>query len=234
MPKYETNTTSFSMPTEYAVLGLLLDGPKHGYELARRFSPETPLGTICHLEMSMLYAILKKLEKGEYIEAEMLAQGNRPPKRVFNLTAIGRAAFMEWVRSPVARTREIQPDFMIKLNFARQLGTDDVGALIGRQIEVCRQIQERLAQGGSLNEDAEDSLMHSAGNYSGLNYGDEEDLNPKGKRSHPKPSEHELARDPTPEEEQFVELVTDLRISQNEAIIEWLHQTRRKLAQGSY
>jgi len=218
------------MSTEYAVLGLLLDGPKHGYELARRFAPETPLGTICHLEMSMLYAVLKKLEKADYIEAELEAHGKRPPKRVFNLTGLGRAAFMEWVRSPVARTREIQPDFLVKLNFARQLGTDDVGALIGRQIEVCQQILERLQQGGSLNEDAEDILTANAGNYSGLNYGDEEELQARGKRSHPKPSEHELNRGQTPEEEQFVTLVTSLRISQNEAIINWLKQTRRKMA----
>ncbi|MEI7556251.1 PadR family transcriptional regulator [Candidatus Chlorohelix sp.] len=220
------------MPTEYAVLGLLMDGSKHGYELARRFAPETALGTICHLEMSMLYANLKKLQKMDYIEAEMEIQGNRPPKRVFNLTGTGRAAFIEWVRSPVARLREIQPDFLIKLYFARQLGTDDVGALIGRQIELCRQALERLRQGHTLNEEVENLLDIRAGNYSGLNLGEEEDFSPKGKRSHPKPSEHELARDPTPEEQEYVELVTTLRIRQNEAVIEWLNEARRKLASG--
>jgi DNA-binding PadR family transcriptional regulator len=220
------------MPTEYAVMGLLLDGSKHGYELARRFAPETALGTICHLEMSMLYAILKKLEKLGYIEAEMEAQGNRPPKRIFNLTGVGRAAFIEWVRSPVARIREIQPEFLTKLYFARLLGTDDVGALIGRQLEICRQLQERLQQGGSLSEDAEDTMIASAVNYSGLNLNEEDDLNAKGKRSHPKPSEHELTRDQTPEEEQYVSLVNNLRLRQNEAIIEWLIQTRRELAGG--
>jgi DNA-binding PadR family transcriptional regulator len=220
------------MPTEYAVLGLLMDGSKHGYELARRFAPETALGTICHLEMSMLYAILKKLEKLDYIEAELQAQGNRPPKRVFNLTGIGRAAFIEWVRSPVGRVRDIQPDFLTKLFFAQQLGTDDVGALIGRQIEICRQLVERLQQGGVLNEDAEDALDLSAGNYSGLNFGEEEDLTPRGKRSHPRPSENELTREMTPEEKEYVSLVTNLRLRQIEAVIDWLQQTRRSLAGG--
>jgi PadR family transcriptional regulator AphA len=220
------------MPTEYALLGLLLDGPKHGYELARRFAPETALGEICHLEMSMLYALLKKQEKVEHIEAELESQGARPPKRIFHLTPIGRAAFMEWVRTPVGRTREIRLDFLVKLYFARQLGDDDVLALIDRQLEVCLALLDRLQRGLSLNEDADETMTVSAGNYSGFDFYDEEpgEMNSRGsRRSHPRPSEHELNRTPTPEEEQFAALVQQLRIRQNEAIIEWLRDSRREL-----
>ncbi|HEX2910370.1 MAG TPA: PadR family transcriptional regulator [Chloroflexia bacterium] len=224
------------MPTEYALLGLLLDGPKHGYELARRFSPETALGEICHLEMSMLYALLKKQEKVGHIEAELESQGARPPKRIFHLSHLGRAAFMEWVRTPVGRTREIRLDFLVKLYFARQLGDDDVLALIDRQLEVCTALLDRLQRGVRLNEDSEELVGISAGNYSGFDYGEEEeDLNPRGgRRSHPRPSEHERNRDRTPEEEQFAELVQELRIKQNEAIIDWLRASRRALGSYSY
>lgn len=220
-----------AMPTEYALLGLLLDGPKHGYELARRFSPETALGEICHLEMSMLYALLKKQEKAQNIEAELESQGARPPKRIFHLTAIGRADFMEWVRTPVGRSREIRLDFLVKLYFARQLGDDDVLALIDRQLEVCQALLDRLQRGLSFNEDADETLTISAGNYSGFDFDDdEEDLNNRaGRRSHPRPSEHERNRDRTPQEEHFAMLVNQLRVRQNEAIIEWLRESRREL-----
>jgi DNA-binding PadR family transcriptional regulator len=219
------------MPTEYALLGLLLDGPKHGYELARRFAPETALGEICHLEMSMLYALLKKQEKVEHIEAELESQGARPPKRIFHLTPLGRAAFMEWVRTPVGRTREIRLDFLVKLYFARLLGDDDVLALIDRQLEVCLALLDRLQSGLSLNEDADETMTISAGNYSGFDFYDEEpnETSSRGRRSHPRPSEHELNRAPTAEEEQFAGLVQQLRIKQNEAIIEWLRASRREL-----
>lgn len=220
------------MPTEYALLGLLLDGPKHGYELARRFAPETALGEICHLEMSMLYALLKKQEKVEHIEAELESQGARPPKRIFHLTPLGRAAFMEWVRTPVGRSREIRLDFLVKLYFARLLGDDDVLALIDRQLEVCLALLDRLQRGWSLNEDADETMTVSAGNYSGFDYYDDEPGETSGRgnrRSHPRPSEHELNRAPTAEEEQFAALVQELRIKQNEAIIEWLRASRREL-----
>ena len=223
-----------AMPTEYALLGLLLDGPKHGYELARRFSPETALGEICRLEMSMLYALLKKQEKVEHIEAELESQGSRPPKRIFHLTSIGRAAFMEWVRTPVGRAREIRLDFLVKLYFARQLGSDDVLALIDRQMEVCLSIQDRLQRGIGLNEDNDDAMSLSVGNYSGFELdNEEEDLNNRGnRRSHPRPSEHERNRDRTPQEEQFASLVRELRLKQNEATMGWLRVSRREL--GGY
>jgi PadR family transcriptional regulator, regulatory protein AphA len=225
---------SEAMPTEYALLGLLLDGPKHGYELARRFSPETALGEICHLEMSMLYALLKKQEKADHIEAELESPGARPPKRIFHLTALGRAAFMEWVRTPVGRSRDIRLDFLVKLYFARQLGVDDVLALIDRQLEICLALLDRLQRGISLNEDIDDVMSISAGNYSGFDYNADDDLNlrPGGKRSHPRPSEQERNRNRTVEEDQFAQLVQQLRIKQNEATIEWLRASRRQL--GSY
>ncbi len=224
-----------AMPTEYALLGLLLDGPKHGYELARRFSPETALGEICHLEMSMLYALLKKQEKVEHIEAELESQGARPPKRIFHLTSLGRAAFMEWVRTPVGRSREIRLDFLVKMYFARQLGGDDVLALIDRQLEICMALLDRLQRGTGFNEDADETMNISAGNYSGFDFNDDEDddfSNRGNRRSHPRPSEHERNRDRTPQEEQFGGLVRELRIKQNESIIEWLRNSRREL--GGY
>lgn len=222
------------MSSEFALLGLLLDGPKHGYELARRFSPETPLGAICPLEMSMLYALLKKQEKAGFIEPQLESQGTRPPKRVFHLTNLGRAAFMDWVRAPVARTPEIRLDFLVKLYFARQLGSDDVGALIARQIEVCRTLLDKLQRGEGLDDD-EDSFKASViGNYSSFDFDEEESENShRGKRSHPRPNEHERNRDLTPEESQFFKLVTELRIKQNQAIVEWLQESRRVLS-GDY
>lgn len=223
---------SDAMPTEYALLGLLLDGPKHGYELARRFSPETALGEICHLEMSMLYALLKKQEKAGNIEAELEAQGARPPKRIFHLSYLGRAAFMEWVRTPVGRSRDIRLDFLVKMYFARQLGVDDVLALIDRQLEICIALRDRLQRGVNLNEDIDDIMSLSAGNYSGFDFNEADDANYRTgvKRSHPRPSEEDRNRHRNVEEDQFAQLVQQLRLKQNEANIDWLRFSRRQLA----
>ena len=79
-----------SEPAEYAIMGLLEHQPMHGYEMFQQFQTGI-LGQIVHLEMSQMYAYLKKLERLAYIEAELEAQGVRPPRKTFHLTDLGRA-----------------------------------------------------------------------------------------------------------------------------------------------
>ncbi len=68
----------------------------------------------------------------------------------------------------------------------------------------------------------------SAGNYSGFDFRDDEDETPfRSRRSHPRPGALEGNR--TPQEVQFAELVKHLRIKQNEAIIDWLRDSRQEL-----
>src|SRR5438270_5405051 len=77
-------------PARHALLGLLLDGPCHGYDLARRFAPGTALGDVMHLGASHLYALLARLERGGLVAGERREAGWRPPRRVYHLTEAGR------------------------------------------------------------------------------------------------------------------------------------------------
>ncbi|MDQ2654025.1 MAG: helix-turn-helix transcriptional regulator, partial [Chloroflexota bacterium] len=53
------------LPAEHALLGLLslAGGTAHGYELARQFRRDQPLGEVIRLEPAMLYKHLKKLAR---------------------------------------------------------------------------------------------------------------------------------------------------------------------------
>jgi len=95
-------------PAEHAMLGLVLLGPRHGYEIAAHFGPEGDLGIVCQLPMSLLYAQLKRLESLGYLEGTTEFQANRPPRRVYRLTPEGEAEFWRWLDQPVARIREIR------------------------------------------------------------------------------------------------------------------------------
>ena len=72
-----------SEPAEYAILGLLDGQPMYGYEMFQQFQGGT-LRQIVHLEMSQMYAFLKKLERLEYIEAEL--ETSRYPPSSQNLS----------------------------------------------------------------------------------------------------------------------------------------------------
>jgi len=133
-----------SEPGEYALLGLLWDGPRHGYELHRAFGTNQELGTICRLEQSQLYAFLKKLEHLGYLEGTFEPQEGRPPRHVLSLTEEGRRVFRRWVEAPVPRPREVRLQFLLKLYFARWFGRETVQHLIVRQIEACQVFLKRL------------------------------------------------------------------------------------------
>ncbi len=138
-----------SEPAEYALLGLLWDGPRHGYELHRAFASDQALGTICRLEQSQLYAFLKKLEHLGYLESTLEPQEGRPPRRLVGLTKTGRQTFLQWIEAPVPRPREMRLLFLLKLYFARAFGTQTILTLITRQIEACEAFLKKLQEGPS-------------------------------------------------------------------------------------
>ncbi len=133
------------MATEHAVLGLLSIQPRHGYELAKEFSPETVLGDIVHLESGMLYAHLKKLEREGWVSAELETQEARPARKVFALTGEGRAELQRWLSEPVDKTRDIRLEFLLKLYLAYQTDPERVARLVREQQTLCEQFIESLA-----------------------------------------------------------------------------------------
>jgi DNA-binding PadR family transcriptional regulator len=118
----------------YMLLGLLLDGPRHGYDLARAFAPATALGSIVHLGASHLYALLVRLERDELVHGEVTAQvGARPPRHVYQITEAGREAVLHWVDEPVPRPRDVLLDFPLKLYLAQHIDPQRAATLVSRQ-----------------------------------------------------------------------------------------------------
>lgn len=138
------------MVVEMTLLGLLRDGPRHGYDLAREFGEGTVLGDIVHLESSLLYANLKKLERDGLVRSTVQQQGSRPPRRVIALTGAGDDALRHWLADPVERTRDLRLEFLLKLYIARRIAPERVGSLVEEQAEVCRRfiasLNEQLAR----------------------------------------------------------------------------------------
>ena len=82
---------------EFAVLGLLHEGPTHGYELRRRLN--TALGPFRALSYGTLYPALRGLlDRGLIAEtADPTGTGSRRPRVVYELTAGGKEHFAHLV-----------------------------------------------------------------------------------------------------------------------------------------
>lgn len=152
-------------PGEYAVLGLLCEQPRHGYALAREFAPGTELRQVVRLEISQLYATLKKLELLGLIanaephvreaagdgaaataRADARASLRRSERRVYTTTPAGRAEFETWLHVPVPRPRDLRLTFLLKLFFALRRTTDDALALLDRQEDSLATFHAALSQ----------------------------------------------------------------------------------------
>jgi PadR family transcriptional regulator, regulatory protein AphA len=146
------------MAAEHAILGLLAlsdSGRGHGYVLARQFSPEAPLGDVVRLEPGMVYHHLKKLERLGWVSAVPEAEPGRPARRLFALTSPGRTALERWLSEPVARTREIRLDFLVKLYLALQLDPALSVRLVDEQRNLCARLVDSLSsrlQSGDLEK----------------------------------------------------------------------------------
>lgn len=103
---------------EYALLGLLREGPRHGYRLAAAFGPDGRLGIALRLKMSQMYAYLRKLERqGLLVARDEMDAGSHRARRIFALTTEGAHVFDAWLAAPVEATREVRLAFLLKLAF---------------------------------------------------------------------------------------------------------------------
>jgi len=126
------------LTVEYALLGLLYQHPRHGYEIYQELLAEDGLSLVWRVKQSQLYALFAKLEQQEYIIATLEPQDARPPRKILQLTPAGQKTFLGWLRSPVSQGRRMRQEFMAKLYFARRLEPDAAPLLIDRQREVCQ------------------------------------------------------------------------------------------------
>jgi len=150
------------LTTEYALLGFLRQRPMHGYEIYQQLSDPTGLGLVWRLKQSRLYALLGKLEEQGYVSTTLEPQESRPPRKVFELTDLGREAYLTWIQSPVERGRKLRLDFLAKLHFSQREGAMAVHTLITRQRKACHTwLVEEQAQVRDLqNSQTFDWLVH--------------------------------------------------------------------------
>jgi len=139
------------LPSNLALLGLLMARPQHGYELYQEFNRE--LGRVWRIGLSQLYAQLKQLEEAGLVTAQVEPQSNRPARKVYHLTPAGREAFLEWLNQPTPYLGRIRFEFLARVCFFRKLNLPGLNELVAEQKMICRERVEALARSASETED---------------------------------------------------------------------------------
>jgi DNA-binding PadR family transcriptional regulator len=90
-------------PFEHILLGLICTEPASGYDLKRIFAA-TPMG-IYQPSSGTLYPALRRLEQKGLVKAETSSGQSARHRRVYEPTQTGRAAHLNWLRTPVEPAR---------------------------------------------------------------------------------------------------------------------------------
>jgi len=110
--------------TEVALLGLLTEGPKHGYQIEqdielRGMREWTEIG------FSSIYYLLKKAEAGGWVTVDVQEGGNRPARKVFSLTEAGFDALHAAIYQRLAQPRFRSSDLELALSYLVLLSRDE-------------------------------------------------------------------------------------------------------------
>ncbi|HMB22344.1 MAG TPA: PadR family transcriptional regulator [Anaerolineales bacterium] len=121
------------MTVRHAILGLLAQKPRHGYETRLAF--ETLVGGDGNWEVkpAQIYTTLDRLEEAGLVERSSdLGEGEEPSRRVYSITPLGEEALQEWLASGVAPEHQ-RDEFFIKLIIGIASGRADPERLIQTQ-----------------------------------------------------------------------------------------------------
>src|SRR5512139_3466570 len=117
------------MSVRHAVLGLLAQRPRHGYELRAAFQALVGGQENWDVKPAQIYATLARLEQGGLVAEESVEQAAGPEKRIYALTPVGREALKEWFASGIQPEHQ-QDKFFLKLMIGLVSGVADPYRLI--------------------------------------------------------------------------------------------------------
>jgi len=104
----------------WALLGLVIERPGYGYELAQRF--ERSYGAVLSLSSpSHVYAALDALTKRSYVEEFARGHEARQPRPRYRATAAGLHHYEEWLVQQAHEERRRQRLLVLQLTAVRRL-----------------------------------------------------------------------------------------------------------------
>lgn len=110
--------------TEYAVLGLLSEGPNHGFAVARELAPDASIGRVLTVRRSLAYRAIDRLVAEGLARPTRVEAGDAgPQRRVHRATPAGRRALDAWLGRPVPHLRDLRLEFRLKLVLLERRGT---------------------------------------------------------------------------------------------------------------
>lgn len=110
------------MSVGHVLLGVLAEGPAHGYDLKHAHDARYPGAR--QLAFGQVYAALAKLEKDDFVEVVETTRGSGPDRTTYALTRAGKAALGSWLSEVEPAGPYAADELVRKTVTALRLGRD--------------------------------------------------------------------------------------------------------------
>ncbi len=138
MPKHAQTITN----PELAILGLLAESPKHGYQIEQDIQNRGMRGWT-DIGFSSIYHILNKLEAAGWLESGRQDSADRPSRKVYSLTPSGWQAYSGAVLQRLQTPHPFTTDFPLALaNLGALQLPEIIATLRSHQATLANHIQQ--------------------------------------------------------------------------------------------
>jgi PadR family transcriptional regulator, regulatory protein AphA len=112
------------MSLKFALLGLLAESPKYGYEIKRRF--EGALGNVWSVSYGQLYPTLRRLAELGWVTKKTEPGKKAADKNIYSITDKGKKKLDEWLLKPLRTTYKVKDEFTLRFLFFNKIPPDTV------------------------------------------------------------------------------------------------------------
>ncbi|MFD6416125.1 PadR family transcriptional regulator [Streptomyces sp. NPDC060194] len=119
------------MSTRHVLLGLLADGPRHGYDLKRRHDERFPQAR--PLAYGQVYTTLQRLVRDGLAEVDGTESDGGPERTRYRSTPAGGAELAAWIGETAAPTPFVANEIFAKVVVAILTGADPAAYLAAQR-----------------------------------------------------------------------------------------------------
>lgn len=134
------------MSVRNALLGLLAQRPRHGYDLHAAFEAMVGGQRAWDVKPAQIYTTLNRLEESGLVARQSVEQDGGPEKLIYAITPAGRAALTDWLLLPVEAQHQ-RDAFFLKFMLSLATGVvDPYNVIYTQRTGLYRQLHAITAQ----------------------------------------------------------------------------------------
>ncbi len=112
------------MSLKYALLGLIVENPKYGYEIKQQF--EGALGNVWSVSYGQLYPTLRRLSEVGWVTKKTAPGKKAAERNIYSITAKGKKRLDEWLLKPLRTNYRVKDEFTLKFLFFDKIPKEKV------------------------------------------------------------------------------------------------------------